>query len=341
MAASPPTRNERTGTPDVSVVIPTHNRSLLLPLTLRSVLWQRDVDLEVIVVDDHSEDDTFEFLRRVGDPRVRVFRHDAWRGVSAARNHGIQEARGRWVAFLDDDDLWSPQKLTWQLDAVRESRRKWAYGGTVEISVDNRVFDGRPPFTPEEVMEGVATRNLVHAGSSNVIVERDWLPRPAFDGRLHHSPDWDLWIRLARQGPPACVQRPLLAYRLHPGNESLDMEGMFAEVDEIERRYGGPVDRSQYFRYLGTLSLKTGWNREAIRFYRRALKASGGNYARTAFVLDVWEVLTEALRARLAPVGIRIPSLRWRGDVHGAWKAEAQAWIDQLIREEPVSLARP
>jgi len=325
--------------PEVSVIIPTHNRSALLPLTLHSVLRQREVDLEVVVVDDGSRDDTPEFLRRVDDPRVRALRHEAAQGVSAARNHGIEEARGRWVAFLDDDDLWAPEKLSLQLEVLRSSRRKWAYAGTVEISKDARVFDGRPPFSPQEVMREVATRNMVYAGSSNVIVDRNWLSRPAFDGTLHHSPDWDLWIRLARKGAPACVFKPLLAYRLHPGNESLDMEGMFAEVDEIERRYGGPVDRTRYYRYLGTLSLHTGWNRQALRFYRRARRMGNGNYGRGEYLLDVWEVFTEALRARTARVGIRIPSLRWHGDPHRAWKEEAQAWIDELIREK--QLRRP
>jgi glycosyltransferase involved in cell wall biosynthesis len=323
--------------PEISVVIPTHNRRDLLSLTLRSVLRQRDVDLEVVVVDDGSGDDTPEFLRRVTDPRVRVLRHAAPQGVSTARNHGIEEARGRWVAFLDDDDLWAPRKLSLQLEVLRTSQRKWSYAGTVEMSMDARVFDGRPPFTPEEVLREGTTRNMVHAGSSNVIVDRAWLPRPAFDGTFHHSPDWDLWIRLARQGPPACVSKPLLAYRLHPGNESLDMEGMFAEVDEIERRYGGPVDRTQFYRYLGTLSLKSGWNRQALRFYRRATSIGNGRYGGTAYLLDVWEVLAEALRARAARVGVRMPSLRWRGDPHRAWKEEAQVWIDQLIKEEQLS----
>jgi glycosyltransferase involved in cell wall biosynthesis len=318
---------------DVSVVIPTRDRSELLSLTLRSVLKQSDVDLEVIVVDDGSADDTGQVVPGMADPRVRLIRHETSQGVSAARNHGIDEALGRWVAFLDDDDLWSPQKLRLQLEALGKSGCLWAYAGTVEISMDNRVFDGRPPFMPDEVMQGLSARNLVVAGSSNVIVERVRLPRPTFDGTLHHSPDWDLWIRLARLGVPACVARPLVAYRLHPGNESLDMEGMFAEADEIERRYGGPVDRGQFYRYLGNLSLKTGWNREALRFYRRATKVGDGRYIRTGYLLDVWEVLTEALRARAARIGVRFPSFRWRGDVHQAWKEEAQAWIDQLLRE--------
>jgi glycosyltransferase involved in cell wall biosynthesis len=198
---------------DVSVIIPTRNRSKLLELSLRSVLWQRNVDIETIVVDDGSTDDTPQLLQRLGD-RIRVVRHERSQGVSAARNRGIAEAHGEWVAFLDDDDLWAPDKLELQLQALRCSDRRWAYAGAVEITKDNRVFAGRPPASPETVVEELSIRNMLPAGSSNVIVWKAWLStETTFDGRLYHSADWDLWIRLARRGPPACVSKPLVAYR--------------------------------------------------------------------------------------------------------------------------------
>jgi glycosyltransferase involved in cell wall biosynthesis len=112
--------------PGVSVVIPTHNRSDLLALTLRSALSQRDVAFEVIVVDDGSADETSEVVAGLGDPRVRLIRHDVSQGVSAARNRGIAEARAEWIAFLDDDDLWAPDKLSFQLTAASESSRCWS-----------------------------------------------------------------------------------------------------------------------------------------------------------------------------------------------------------------------
>src|SRR5918993_498800 len=118
----------------VSVVVPTRNRSRLLASTLRSVLVQRGVELEVIVVDEGSTDNTPEMLAALDDPRVRVLRHDVPRGLSAARNRGADEARGEWVAFVDDDDLWAPEKLVSQLDAARAMARDWAYTGSVTIA---------------------------------------------------------------------------------------------------------------------------------------------------------------------------------------------------------------
>ena len=92
----------------VSVIIPTRNRAELLRRTLGTVLSQRLRELEVIVVDDASTDGTPAVLDAVADERVRTIRHPERRGVAAARNIGVDAAVGRWVAFLDDDDLWAP-----------------------------------------------------------------------------------------------------------------------------------------------------------------------------------------------------------------------------------------
>src|SRR4051812_3505416 len=97
--------------PQVSIVLPTHNRTSMLQQALGCALDQEGVDLEVIVVDDGSSDDTPEVLGRVEDERLRVIRNERPQGVSRARNSAIERANGDWIAFLDDDDLWAPGKL--------------------------------------------------------------------------------------------------------------------------------------------------------------------------------------------------------------------------------------
>ena len=118
---------------DVSVVVPTRNRSALLALTLRSVLTQRDVDVEVIVVDEASTDDTAAMLDAIADERIRVIRHGTPCGVASARNRGAADARGEWLAFVDDDDLWAPDKLVQQLETAEALGRDWVYTGCVAI----------------------------------------------------------------------------------------------------------------------------------------------------------------------------------------------------------------
>ena len=105
-------------TPLVSVVIGTRNRSGLLLRTLRTVLWQTHGRLEVLVVDDGSDDDTAEVVASHPDPRVVLVRRTSSGGVARARNDGLAQARGAYVAFTDDDDLWAPGKLEAQLAAL-------------------------------------------------------------------------------------------------------------------------------------------------------------------------------------------------------------------------------
>src|SRR5262245_33388702 len=136
--------------PLVSVVIPSHNRRRLLERTLRSVLAQAAGDLEVVVVDDGSTDGTRDAAGL--DPRVVILRNDIPAGVGSARNQGIAAARGEWIAFCDDDDLWSPDKLMRQLAAADDAGAQWVYGGDVNVDDGLRVLSGGPPPDPDTVL---------------------------------------------------------------------------------------------------------------------------------------------------------------------------------------------
>src|SRR5579862_9064675 len=105
--------------PKVSVVIPTYNRADKVGNAIKSVLAQTVHDLEVIVVDDGSSDDTEKVLAKEFGDRVRYY-VQANQGASVARNRGIEEARGEWIAFLDSDDTWEVDKLEWQFRAVEK-----------------------------------------------------------------------------------------------------------------------------------------------------------------------------------------------------------------------------
>ena len=131
--------------PTVSVVIPTHNRRKLVLRTIHSVLAQESLDFEVLVVDDGSTDGTTDAIRLLNDPRVTVLRNDQPIRVAAARNMGADAATGAWIALLDDDDLWSPQKLRLQLAAAEDTGRSWVYAGVVEIDGRGVLLGGEPP----------------------------------------------------------------------------------------------------------------------------------------------------------------------------------------------------
>jgi glycosyltransferase involved in cell wall biosynthesis len=302
--------------PDVSVVIPTHNRRRLLGQAVRSALGQVGVEVEVVVVDDGSSDGTADAVAALGDDRVRLIQHRRPLGVAAARNAGAGAARGAWVALLDDDDLWAPDKLKRQLEAASAAEAGWVYAGVVEIDAEGRLLGGGVPPSPEELLAGLRRRNLMPAGSSNVAVRSDLLSASGgFDPRLRHLADWDLWLRLAGLGPPACVPAPLVAYRLHHGQATLDTTGMLAEASALEARHG--ADRTAILRWAAWSHLRTGRRRPALRAYAGAVLAGDvASLARAAVAL---------LHPR--PSTVRRPSRP--SATEAAWIAAGQRWLDE------------
>jgi glycosyltransferase involved in cell wall biosynthesis len=206
--------------PDVSVIIPTRNRwELLSSLSLPSARDQEDVDLEVLVVDDGSTDGTENRLREIGDPRLVVLRSDTSAGVAGARNRGIAAAKGEWLAFLDDDDLWSPRKLRRQLDVVLATQADFVYASAFVVDEEGRAVESHSAPEPATVRDQLLTWNVIPEGGSNVLA-RTALVRElgGFDERLFHLADWDMWIRLAAAGRAASVDEALLAYVVHAAN---------------------------------------------------------------------------------------------------------------------------
>jgi len=317
--------------PDISVVIPTRDRRDLLRLALLSVLSQNDVDIEVVVVDDASTDDIAGMVSALADRRLRVVRHTSPGGVSAARNRGIEEASGQWVAFLDDDDLWGPQKLALQLEAATRSSRTWVYTGDVNVDDDLRVLTASAPPTPEQVMDRLHRYNPVPSGASNVLVRADALAEAGpFDPGLQRTEDWDMWIRVARTGSPAFVPRPLVAYRFHAANIAAETTAIVEEADRLATRYGIPVDRPAMQRRAAWIALRAGDRRRALRHYARAV-AMGD--------------LRSAARAAVALVHPAVGSNRVFGLLpespsDDARRREAQDWLDDLLRLEAAA-SRP
>ena len=306
----------------VSVVIPTHNRRELLAHTLGSVLAQRDVTVQVVVVDDGSTDGTCDAVANLGDPRVRLVRHDHALGVSAARNRGVVESTGEWVAFLDDDDLWAPDKLALQLACAEEAAADWVYGGCVALLPTRETSGAGPPPRGDIVRRQVPWRNIVPGGASNVIVRRRVLDRVGgFDTSLRHMSDWDLWIRLAETGRPGVVDAPVVAYRLHAGNASIDTADIAREMSVVEARFarlrrGAPVDRAYVYRWIAWNALRAGRRREALRAYAHAVRAG-----------DV----ISAARAAVAILSPETITARMRRASDRSYEARAAQWLGPLV----------
>jgi glycosyltransferase involved in cell wall biosynthesis len=190
----------------VSVIIPVYNRRVELRQAVRSVLAQTHADLELIVVDDASSEDIAAALEDIADPRLRLIRKPVNQGAAAARNTGIQAATGKWVAFLDSDDEWLPNKLERQLRrlAGRPNDARICCSGYVILHAQER--RRARAFRPAD-WHGTA-RQLVWgcnlSPGSTLIAERACFDEIGlFDVALRRFEDWDWLLRYLRHHPIA------------------------------------------------------------------------------------------------------------------------------------------
>jgi GT2 family glycosyltransferase len=204
--------------PRVSVIIPTYNRAWIIKEAVDSVLVQDYKDFELIVVDDGSTDNTSDVLAPYGEDVRVLFQEN--KGVSAARNRGVTEASGRFVAFLDSDDLWLPKKLSIQVEffnktpdaLICQTEEIWIRNG---IRVNPKKHHKKPSgmiFEPSLA--------LCLVSPSAVMIRRDVLDRAGgFDETLPVCEDYDLWLRLSSRFPVYLIEIPLIIKRGGHGDQ--------------------------------------------------------------------------------------------------------------------------
>lgn len=196
----------------VTAVIPTFDRAAMLAEAVSSALGQEGPGLELVVVDDGSTDDTPAVLERFGDTRLRVARTEN-RGVAAARNLGVSMARGRYVAFLDSDDMWLPGKLARQLDYLRETGLQACQTQEIWMRGGRRVNPRRIHLKKDGDFFSAALA-LCLVSPSSVMIEREYFERlGGFDVGLPACEDYDLWLRMLLRGPIGLYDEALTVRR--------------------------------------------------------------------------------------------------------------------------------
>jgi glycosyltransferase involved in cell wall biosynthesis len=240
--------------PDVSVVIPVRDGGGFVVDACRSALAQHGVDIEVLVVENGSTDDTVERVRSVTDARLHLLHQDP-PGVSRARNLGLEQAAGEWVAFLDADDLWSPDKLRHQLDAAAGAGADLVFSDAAVVrdgAGDGPPFHQvNPPPPPSAPLLPALLGRPNFIPLSSVLVRRERVTAVGgFRTDLTHSEDWDLWLRLALAGcSSVLVPEQLVTYRINQLGASRDVRAIYCGEEQsllpllaaLERHGSGAV----------------------------------------------------------------------------------------------------
>lgn len=273
--------------PRVSVVLPTYNRAGVLGRAVRSVLAQSEPDLELIVVDDASTDETPRVLADFDDPRLHVLHHTVRRGGAAARNTGLAAARAEWVAFQDSDDEWLLDKLARQLTVAAQDPALGAvYCAFVRISGDTAT---RTPAAKHKRRSGWLHADILRdsfISTQTLLVRRTALDAAGgFDTELPRFQDWELMMRLSRHHPIGCVDEPLAIVHTLPDAITHDAAARLRARMRIVERHAlwlaaHPRTLAEHLYAIGHLHALAGeiaaarhWLRRAVATDRRFLKA--------------------------------------------------------------------
>jgi glycosyltransferase involved in cell wall biosynthesis len=255
--------------PVVSIILPTFGRLQYLRPTVASVYRQTLQDWELIVADDGSDAETGAYLRTLeSDSRVTLLWLTHTGSPAIVRNAALRAARGEYVAFLDSDDLWAPEKLSRQVALLRSRPRcSWSYTAISHIDGSGETLT-EPVFGPWLPCDGAVFERLltgpVVIRTPSVLATRELVAwAGGFDATIRSGEDYDLWLRLALLSDVALLDEPLVQVRRHEANHTRDWAIAFAGRDHCLEKLQGTVDTDR------RLLLRTERTRNALTLAAR------------------------------------------------------------------------
>jgi len=265
----------------VSIVIPAYNRSKYIERAVKSILNQTYENFEVIIVDDHSSDNTLEIANALvaNDQRITVLRHDRNMGAQAARNSGIKAAKGSWIAFLDSDDEWLADSLTERYKAAIEQVAQVVHS---ECYVVRHPENIRKPFGVPPLSGRVFDKLLDKPGPifPALLVRKAALESIGYlDEEIPSFQEWDTSIRLAAHYSFAFVPQPTFIYHCHSDEtiskdrhrEALGYEIIIRNHKEAIRNMLGRKGIGRHYEAIGNLYRNAGKMGTSRSFFMKAL----------------------------------------------------------------------
>jgi glycosyltransferase involved in cell wall biosynthesis len=307
----------------VSVIMPVYNAEATIGAAVASVLGQTHRDFELIVVDARSSDGTLGVLASIRDDRLEVLSIPSCCWPATSRNRGLERSTGEFVAFIDADDIWLPDKLSVQLSALRntpDAAVAYCWADYVDPTGRYVCPDSRPDFEGN-VYAAMLADNFIDSGS-NIMVRRDCLLAVgSFDESLPVVEDWDLYVRLAARRPFVCLPSVLVQYR----QSSTSLTNRLALMEEsfwrvVNRAFAAAPESLRYlkrqrvakfYQYLtgkatyDCPSRRSGLS--ALRFFAEAVR----HHPSSLFLVWRKSWVVKALLKALLCVVLPAPAMQW------------------------------
>jgi glycosyltransferase involved in cell wall biosynthesis len=268
--------------PKVSVVIPTYNRARFLPVAVRSVLKQTFTDFEIVIVDDASADDTEAVVASLGDARIKYIRHDRNMRIAHARNTGVANSTGEYIAFLDDDDEWVYDKLAKQVQVLDTHSPIVGAVYTAFAQVDlatESILGVVAPRKRGHILHELCMRNWIGTASTVCVRRECFAEVGLFDEGIEFGEEYDMWIRIAHAFDFEYIDEVLVAYGVHARRLTTNYAIVISGLEEQLRKHGRffGTDSANYSRRYSSLGTLYCYNHEAKkgrRAFAQAIKAS-------------------------------------------------------------------
>lgn len=202
----------------VSIIMPSYNTGRFIKETIESVLAQTYTNWELLIVDDCSTDDTDEVVGAyLSDERIRYFKNETNSGAAISRNRALREAKGKWIAFLDSDDLWEPEKLQKQISFMKENDYHFSYTNYVEIDEESKP-NGKKVTGPKRITKR-GMYNYCWPGCLTVMYDAETVGLIQI-ADIKKNNDYAMWLKVCRKATCYLLDETLAKYRKRSGSIS-------------------------------------------------------------------------------------------------------------------------
>lgn len=267
--------------PRVSVIIPTYNRAELLRSAIISVLDQTFQDFEIVVVDDASKDNTAEVISSFNDKRINYICHETNKGEAGARNTGVINSEGEYIAFLDDDDEWLPDKLRKQVELFEDSPRELGgvYTGFLKVNRNTgEVLKIVIPTKRGNIFYELLKFNWIRLPSVLLLKKECFEKVGLFDASIPFGLDHDMWIRISKEFHFEFIKEPLAKYYSHVNSRlSTNYRLVISGKEAMLKKYSQLIalnkkDYSYHYLNLGVLYCFSGNTKKGREAFLKAIR---------------------------------------------------------------------
>lgn len=229
----------------VSIIMPNYNSGEFIKETIDSVLAQTYTNWELIIVDDCSTDDSLAIVKRYADDRIRIIKNEENSGAAISRNRAIESAMGRWIAFLDSDDLWSSNKLSKHLKFMAETNTAFSFTHYLVLNSENQIINEFTPSKDEYAYVDILKHCSI--GCSTVIYDSERLGKRYMPPEAVKREDFACWLQILKEKTRAvCFHELLTTYRIHNNSVSSNKFHMIKFQWNVYRR----VEKLSFFKSL-------------------------------------------------------------------------------------------